>query len=298
MPPSVLLAALAAVVIWSAGPVATKLAVAELPVLAVAAGRICFGGVIALPLALALRIPLPRRPRQIVPFVLSSLAGFIAFPVLFCIGMTMTSGSHGVMILAFLPVVTGLIANLWDRRLPRPLWWLGCVLALIGEALLLHQGSASSAGVEIRGDALVFCATLFLALGYVSGGRLTRTGYPSQGATYWGVALASLIMAPFLPHLFAGSELSTVSWGAWASLAYLALGVTVAGYVLWYWALGRGGIAKVGLMQFLQPLSGLILSSLLLREPLSLNLWLAAFFVIAGVVIASRPAAVGGSHPA
>ena len=37
MTPAVLVAALAAVVIWSAGPVATKLAVAELPVLAVAA---------------------------------------------------------------------------------------------------------------------------------------------------------------------------------------------------------------------------------------------------------------------
>jgi drug/metabolite transporter (DMT)-like permease len=289
MKPSVFLAALAAVVIWSAGPAATKVAVAELPALAVAAARICIGGVIALPLGLALRIPLPRERRQAVALVLSSISGFIAFPMLFCLGMIATTGTHGVMILAFLPVMTGLIANLWDRRFPRGMWWFGCALALIGEALLLLPGSSGQAHFsEIRGDALVVCSTVFLAFGYVSGGRLTRAGYPSQGTTYWGVGLASLVMAPLLPHLIGGTELSMVTWAAWASLVYLALGVTVGGYVLWYWALGHGGIAKVGLIQFFQPASGLMLSHLLLNEALSLQIFLAVTLVIGGVVTANR----------
>jgi drug/metabolite transporter (DMT)-like permease len=287
--PSVLLAALAAVVIWSAGPVATKLAVTQLPVFAVAAARICLGGVIALPLGLALGISLPRKPWQIATLTLSSVSGFIAFPMLFCLGMSATSSAHGVMILAFLPVMTGLIANLWDRRLPRSLWWFGCALALVGEAVLLRSGSSAWADASgIGGDALVLLSTLFLALGYVSGGRLTRAGYPSQGTAYWGVGLASLAMAPFLSHFFRGTEVAAVTWEAWASLAYLAFGVTVAGYVLWYWALGRGGIARVSLMQFFQPVSGLILSRLLLNEALSLQLLLAASFVIVGVLIAHR----------
>lgn len=287
MPPAVLLAALAAVIIWSAGPVATKIAVAELPGLAVAAGRICFGGLLTLPLAVGLRIPFPRGSRQIAQLILSSLSGFVAFPILFCIGMTMTPATHGVMILALLPVITGLIAKSLERKLPQPLWWLGCGLALIGEAILLQPDiSADTAG--LRGDALVLLSAFFLALGYVSGGRLAQAGYSSQGATFWGVALASLLMAPILPLYFAGTEVTAVSWRAWASLAYLAIGVTVAGYVLWYWALSRGEIAKVGLFQFFQPLSGIVLAYLLLNEEISARIVLAGGFVIAGVVIANR----------
>ena len=79
-----------------------------------------------------------------------------------------------------------------------------------------------------------------------------------------------------------------MSWVAWASTIYLALGVTVAGYVLWFWAMARGGIAQVGLVQFFQPISGLLIAHLLLNESLSLQLLLAAGIVIAGVAIANR----------
>lgn len=288
MSPGVLTAALVAVILWSAGPVATKIAVADLPVLAVAAGRIFFGGIVALPLALALRIPLPRQPRQIAGLILSSLAGFVAFPILFCIGMTMTNATHGAMILALLPVITGLIANIWDRKVPPGLWWLGCVVAVAGEAILLKPGMSVS---DIGGDVLVLCSAFFLALGYVSGGRLANSGYPAQGATYWGVALASILLAPLLLYALTDIGIASIGWAAWTSLAYLALGVTVAGYVLWYWALSRGGIAKTGLLQFLQPVSGVGLAHLLLNEQISLKLILAAVFVIAGVVIAAQPRA-------
>ena len=57
---------------------------------------------------------------------------------------------------------------------------------------------------------------------------------------------------------------------AWSGLLYQAIGVTVMAYILWYWALGTGGIARVGLFQFLQPLSGVVLAWLVLAENISL----------------------------
>ena len=171
---------------------------------AVAIARIVLGGIVVLPLVLALRIPFPRERRQIGALVLSSLSSYVAFPLLFCYGMTKTSGSHGVMILAFLPVLTGLMAYVAARRLPRALWWLGCVIALCGEVLLLASSTRSGAQASsVFGDQVVFASTLFLSLGYVSGGLLARSGYPAQGTTYWGVAMASLLLAPFLPLLSA-----------------------------------------------------------------------------------------------
>jgi O-acetylserine/cysteine efflux transporter len=292
MMPAVFLAALAAVIIWSGGPVATKIAVQEFPVFAVALARTCLGGFLVFPMVLALHIPLPRGGRQIGTLIFSGLSSYVGFPLLFCYGMTQTSGTHGVMILAFLPVLTGLMANLADAKLPRGLWWLGCAIALGGEILLL-SGPATGGmhATSLHGDQIVFASTLFLALGYVSGGRLARNGYPAKATTYWSVAIATLLLTPFLPFVIRDTDLASASVLGWASIAYLALGVTVIGYVLWFWAMARGGIARVSLVQFFQPVSGVLASHLLLNEPLTLQLLLAACLIIGGIAIANRPQA-------
>jgi len=289
--PGVILAALLAVIVWGGSPVGTKFAVASLPPLAVAALRTVLGGALALPLALALRIAPPRQPRQRVLLALSSFGGFIGFPAVFTVGMQHTSGIHGAMILAFLPVTTGAISHTLQRTLPRRRWWIGCGLAVAGEIVLVasrHPGTGQAA--SLGGDALALFSTLFASGGYVAGAMLTREGYPSQGATYWGVGLAAVVLLPLLPFLLAGQDLLALPPGALLGLAYLAAGVSVTGYVLWYWALARGGIARVGLFQFVQPLFGVLLAWALLAEPVSTSVLAAAALILAGVWIAARPA--------
>ena len=285
---AVFLAAFAAVVIWSGGPVATKLAVNELPVWTVAILRTCLGGVIALPLVLGLGLPFPRQTKQIALLIGSALSSYVAFPLLFCFGMMHTSGTHGVMILAFLPVLTGFMAHVSDHRFPHRLWWLGCLIALAGEFLLLSTANVTAQSTTLLGDPLVFAATFFLALGYVTGGHLTRSGCPAQGTAYWTVVIGSLVLSPAIPFVLTGPDLASASAVAWASIAYLAIGVTVVGYILWFWAMARGGISEVGLMQFLQPISGVLLAHILLGEPLSLLLLASAALVIGGIAIANR----------
>ena len=138
------------------------------------------------------------------------------------------------------------------------------------------------------GDPLVFASTLFLALGYVTGGHLTRTGYPAQGTAYWTVVVGSLLFLPFVPFVVTGTDLASADPIAWASVLYLAFGVTVAGYILWFWAMARGGISQVGLVQFFQPLSGVLIAHVLLNEPMSLLLLVSGALVIGGIAIANR----------
>jgi len=60
------------------------------------------------------------------------------------------------MILAILPVMTGAIAQHWDRQPPRALWWLGCAIAFAGETLLLYDPAAVDGAASIEGDLLVW----------------------------------------------------------------------------------------------------------------------------------------------
>jgi drug/metabolite transporter (DMT)-like permease len=66
------------------------------------------------------------------------------------------------------------------------------------------------------------------------------------------------------------------------------VGVTIVGYVCWYWALGNGGIERVGLFQFLQPISGVILAWLLLGELIDGVFLAASALILCGVWIALK----------
>lgn len=289
MSPSVILAAVAAVVLWGASPVAAKVAVADLTPFSVAVLRTVLGGALAVPVALALKVRWPAQRRLQLILLLSGFCGFIGFPMLFTFGVHLTSANHASMILAALPIFTGAIAMSWDRRRPTRIWILGSLIALVGEVVLITGRTAAGAGTaSVAGDALVLASNLFASLGYVAGGRLQQAGYPSTGTTFWGAAAMALVLAPVVAFLWTRGEFAVASVPAWSAIAYLAIVVTILGYVLWYWALGRGGIARVGLIQFLQPVSGVILAALLLAERINATFLLASALVLSGVWLAIR----------
>ncbi len=284
----VFIAALGAVVIFGGSAVATRVAVSAITALDVSIMRTIIGGLVAIPMALALRIPLPATMPQKWLLLLSGFCGFIAFPLLFTFGVSLTTANHATMILAILPVLTGAIAMAWDRQRPRGAWWLGCVLAFGGEILLIYEPSADTAQAGIGGDLLVSASTLFASLGYVAGARLQRSGYSARGTTFWGVGLFALLLLPLAPLVLDFENLQTAGGYAWSGLIYQAIGVTIVAYILWYWALGTGGIARIGLFQFLQPVSGVILAYLILAEQLSLMFLVASVVIMLGVIQAFR----------
>jgi drug/metabolite transporter (DMT)-like permease len=289
MSPSVILAALAAVILWGASPVAAKVAVADLSPLAVAVLRTVLGGALAVPVALALKVRWPAQRRLQLTLLLSGFCGFVGFPLLFTFGVHLTSANHASMILAALPIFTGAIAMGWDRRRPSRIWILGSLIALAGEVVLIGGRAGAGAGTaSVAGDALVLVSNCFASLGYVAGGRLQQAGYPSTGTTFWGAAAMALLLTPVALMLWVRGDLAVASVPAWSAIAYLAAVVTILGYVLWYWALGKGGIARVGLVQFLQPVSGVILAALLLGERISATFLLASALVLGGVWLAIR----------
>jgi drug/metabolite transporter (DMT)-like permease len=283
-----LLVALGVILVWGATPVATKLAAREIDPFVVGMSRTLLGGLLGAPLALVLGIRLPRG-RQIPFFALSAFCGFIGFPLLFTVGQRLTSAMHGGLVLAVLPIFTGLIAAVVERRRPAGKWWLGCLIASAGEVLLaLGQGATGASRASLGGDLLVIASSLLASVGYVAGAKLSQSHYPSLGSSLWGASTASIVLLPLLPVVNGGWSLPAAGPTAWGAIAFLAWISSILGYIGWYWALARGGIARIATMQFLQPLSGLVLAFLLLGERASVTLVMAAILILSGVVVAGR----------
>ena len=283
---AVLAAAYGAVVLWGATPMATKVAVAGLDPLVVGLLRTLLAGIVALPLILLGRVKPPRGRSARVHLAVSALGGFVIFPLLFSFGLQRTTAGHGALLLGILPVLTGLIAALLERRLPGGRWWLGCTIAIAGTALLV--GARFELSLEdgsVFGDLLVLASAVAASAGYVTGARAAReTG--TWAVTLWGLVLGSLVLLPVLPFALVPADLAAAGALAWGSVLYMALISSILAYAAWYWALGRGGIGRTGLAQFVQPLVGVVLAVALLGEALTWPMVLAAAAILAGVALA------------
>ena len=279
-------AALLAVAVWGATPVATKLAVAGLDPFSVGLLRTLLACLLALPLVLSGSLQPPREPAGRGLLAVSALCGFVLFPILFSLGLGRTSAGHGALILAVLPIFTGLIAAAVERRLPGRRWWAGAVVALAGAAFLIGQRFGLGLdGASLLGDLMVLASAVAASAGYVAGARAARRA-GTWAVTVWGLVLGGLVLLPVLPLALVPGDLAQVGPAVWLSLLYLAAGSSILAYAAWYWALGRGGIARMGLMQFAQPVIGLALAAAVLAEPLTWPLVLAAGTIVGGLAIA------------
>lgn len=274
---------------WGATPVATRLATRHIGTLDVAVLRTVIAGAVALPLIGLLRSALPTDRSGRLLLLASAVSGFVLFPLLYTVGQERTSAMHGGMILAALPIFTGTYGMLIERRRPRPAWLTGCGLALVGEAAIIaFRAGNGGAPSSLGGDLLVLVSALIVSFGYVAGARLAARGYASLSTTLWGVAIAALLMLPILLVSVAVDGVPRGAPVSWLAILHLAVVTSILGYIVWYWALARGGIARIAPIQFLQPFSGLVLAALLLGERFTVSLLGAAAAILVGISIAQR----------
>lgn len=281
------LAGIVSITIWGATPAATKFAVEGIDPVAVGFLRTIAAGLLVAPVLLLQRMPLPRNRRGWALLLTSSVSGFIAFPLLFSLALAHTSTAHAGLILAPLPIFTGLLGAAVERRRLGRWWWAGVVLAFAGEAVLVGIRGSGGGEAGLVGDLLALAAAISVTSGYVAGSRLAPD-IGTWSVTAWGAVLSTVLvvmplvlMAPFLDWSKAGVE-------AWGATLYLALFSSLLGYVAWYWALAAGGIARISLLQFAQPAVTLALAVALFGESLTPVLLASTVTILVGVAVARR----------
>ena len=109
-----------------------------------------------------------------------------------------------------------------------------------------------------------------------------------QGAVVWGVAIAAVVVSPLAAGVFVRDGVPSGDAVSWGSVVFLAVITSIVGYVGWYWALDRGGIARIATLQFLQPLSGFVLAATVLGEQVTTNVLIGGAAIIGGIIVAQR----------
>ena len=286
-------AGIGALLLWSGTSTFTKLGTYEIDAMTVGLLRSALAAIFALVIARLARFPFPKDMKSRLLLAYAGIASFCIWPGVLSLGIGQTSVSHSLFIIALIPVFTGLIAKTVERRIPAAGWWLGVAVALAGTGYLISlkapEGSDVRNASSITGDLIIFAGAAVCASGYVAGGKLTPT-LGTWSTTFWGLGIALIPLVPLLILLAPLTDWSSVGIVGWSSIAYMTFGSSLAGYALWFWALGQGGIARIGSWQFGMPVAGLAIAALVLGEILTWQLALAGAVILVGTFIAQRKA--------
>jgi drug/metabolite transporter (DMT)-like permease len=241
--------------------------------------------VAAIPAALILaltRARFPSRPQL-------RRLGIVAFGVVFgwplftAIALQGLTSAHSAVIVGILPAATAVAAVLRAGERPARGFWLASLAGLIA---VLGFAASQGAGLLSTDDLLILIAVALSAIGYAEGGALARELGGWQ-VICWAVLLSAPLTVPIALVAAAGSDVHADA-DAWLGFAYVAGVSALLGFFPWYAGLARGGVAKIGQIQLIQPLLTLAWSAALLGEHVSAITLFAAVLVVLCVVGTQR----------
>jgi drug/metabolite transporter (DMT)-like permease len=174
----------------------------------------------------------------------------------------------------------------FGRERPSAGFWMS---ALAGSALVVGFALWQGAGGLQHADWLLFAAMVLGALGYAEGGKLSRE-LGGLETISWALVISLPVLAPVVAWLAAQhlAAIVAASPRAWLGMAYVSVFSMFIGFLFWYAGLAKGGVARVGQIQLLQPFLTLAGGALILGESLDAPTVAFAVAVIAVVALGRR----------
>lgn len=302
-------AGLTAVCLWGLAPVATRAAVGHISPLPLLLIRLAAASLVLLPWALPVFRRL--RPRSARRLAAAGLLGLVGYNLPVTAGLRWLPASTAGLLLATEPVWVLLLGRVFLGERGGARAWLGSAVALAGVAVLTvpdaaggAAGGADGAGGyrALAGAGLVLAATLsFAAYTIVVTPLGTEFGaVPATAASTVVGSVPYLAAAGTLP----GAGLAHLGPAVWAELAFLALGSTAAGLLLWNVAVLAGGVSRVSMLLYLEPAVSVAGAAVFLGERVTAVMTGGGLLILAGVAVASvrrapaNPRDSGQSAPA
>jgi drug/metabolite transporter (DMT)-like permease len=261
---------------------ATRVAVEQLDPTFVGIGREAFAAVLAGLILLVSRAALPSRD-QLVRIAIVASGVVFGWPLFTALALQDLTSAHSAVILGLLPSATAVAAVLRAGEHPSRAFWLASLAGLVA---VLAFAASQGAGLPSTGDLLILVAVAIGAIGYAEGGALARE-LGGWRVICWAVFLSAPLTVPIAAIAAIGSDLHA-DGDAWLGFAYVTVVSALLGFFPWYAGLARGGVAKIGQVQLVQPLLTLAWSAALLGEHVGPETLLASAAVLASVVATQR----------
>lgn len=232
--------------------------------------------------------------REWIYIFLQGMCGIVLFRVLMLSGLRTIDATRAGIITGTSPAVLTMLAWMMLGERPSALSWVGVVCAMAGVAGLTLAdtgGSGTGVGGVPWGIILVFGAVISEGLFSIWRKRVAATVSATANTvvlvfcalvTVFPLALLDAVHHPVLPTTT--DLLAILYYGAVA---------TVVAYILWTGAVGSVSGVTAGVTTAAMPASAVLLSALVLHEPLSSLQFFGCLLVVLGIIVGSWSARTG-----
>ena len=280
-----MLGALVAVTLWGLAPVATRAAVAHLAPLPLLVLRLTLASLVLLPWALPVFRRLRLRPAG--RLIAAGALGLVGYNLPVTVGLQWLPASTAGLLLATEPIWVMVLGRVFLGERGDARAWLGSAVALGGVAVLAGPGALTGAHGHqaLAGAGLVLAGTLAFGAYTIVLRPLSRE-YGAVPATAASTVVGTLPYLAFAGTL-SGPGLAHLDPAVWGELAFLALGSTAAGLLLWNRAVLALGATRVSLLLYLEPVVSVLGAVVLLGEHVTVLIIAGGLLILAGVAVAS-----------
>ncbi|MFQ3297916.1 MAG: drug/metabolite transporter (DMT)-like permease [Polaribacter sp.] len=268
-------------VLWGLAIVLTKKTINELIFPHLAMYRFIIASIVFIPFVKKKTLPSINKS-DIKYFIYT---GFLTVPCTFLLqfaGISFTSSTNASLIVGMTPTVFIIMSYILFRKKENKTTILAVILSVIG--ILIVVGSPSSENNWL-GNFLIIISLITLSLSAITSQNLMKTYSPLTTTilTFW---LGTFLLIPSVIYFY-GLPSINLNNNLITSICFQGIFCTSLAYFLWNYGLQKIPIAKAGIYANIEPIAGILFTTLLLSEKITLQIAIGGILVIISAVAIS-----------
>lgn len=279
-------------VFWGGTFIAGKIAARDVGPYAAAFLRFAIASLVlwAAVLRIEGRVPRPSAG-QLLPCLLLGLTGVFSYNIFFFKGLKLIEAGRAAIIIANNPIGIALFSALIFGERLTSIRLAGICVSVSGAVTVISRGNPLhfiEGGVGWGELFIVGCVASWVAFSLL--GKVFMKNMTPLGAIFFASVAGALCLLP--PAIGDGllSGWRDITVMVWSCLFYLGFFGTALGFVWYYEGIRAIGATKAGVFINVVPVSAILLSFIILDEPLTGSLLLGAALVLGGIWLTNRPA--------
>lgn len=277
--------------IYGSGTPVSKLVTEGFPVYIGSGLRMFFAALVLLPFIIKYRSDIRKlTKRDWINICLIGFAGYFLFSIFMMLAMKNVSGVIASIVMGASPAVTAIASVIFLKDKMTARKWIAIALVVIGlmvvnagESNMQMPGMQRTFGMLALGSFLVFLAVCCEAA-YTIIGKKEANIKPVLVSSL-SVIFALILFIPFSIPEISEFNAGNVTTAQWLSVIWWGAGTISLGLTLWYLGIEKtSGVEAAGFMGMM-PISALIFSYILLKEPFYMHQVAGFIIVFASIVL-------------
>lgn len=270
---------------WGLNLSALKVLVDAIDPMLLTSFRIMMAGVVVLVICAVMGIfRLPRKHEWLVIFFIA-IFNVVLHHSFVAVGLKLTSGINGGLILGMMPLVTVMMTVIILRQRVTWLRVSGFILGFIGVVVTTLTGADGLAAISL-GDFIVFLGVIVQGFSFVLISKLKPTFDPRLATGY--MLLLGSVFIFMLSQAF-GSEIQEITylldWKLGSVFLFSAVFASAFGHMTYNYAIKKVGPAEAALFINMNTLFAIIGASIFLNEVITMSHVVGFMLILSGVFI-------------